>query len=114
MDRNACAAAPGAATGKIGTPVTETAGVATNVTVNAVDDNWNLVNTNDTAAITSSDVNATLPASAALVSGTKTFSVSLPTAGSSTLTASDATDGSKTANTSPPITVILNWRGPVR
>src|SRR5206468_55362 len=49
--------------------------------------------------------NATLPANAALASGTQTFNVTLKTAGTKTLTATDITDGSKTANTSPLITV---------
>ena len=35
-------AAPGTATGKTGTPSAQTAGGAFNVTVNAVDANWNL------------------------------------------------------------------------
>src|SRR5439155_798207 len=45
------------------------------------------------------------PANAALISGTKAFSVTFKTSGSKTLTASDLNDGSKTANTSPSITV---------
>src|SRR5207237_6291431 len=99
-------AAPGTGSGKTGTPTAQTAGTPFTVTVNAVDANWNLVNTiSDIAGITSSDVNATLPANAALVAGTKTFSVTLNTAGSRTVTATDITDGTKTANTSPPITV---------
>jgi hypothetical protein len=67
-------AAPGSATGKTGTPLAQTPALAFNVTVNAVDANWNLINTiTDTARITSSDSNATLPANAALVNGTKNF-----------------------------------------
>jgi anti-sigma factor ChrR (cupin superfamily) len=98
------AAAPGSATGKTGVPTVQTAGTAFNVTVNAVDANWNLVNTNDTVRITSSDANATLPANAALVAGTKTFSVTFKTAGSRTVTATDVTNGAITANTSSAIT----------
>src|SRR5207249_692643 len=64
-------AAPGTANGKTGTPLTQTAGTSFNVTVNAVDSNWNVVSTNDTIAISSSDGAASLPANAALVSGTK-------------------------------------------
>ena len=79
--------------GKTGTPTAQTAGTAFTITVNAVDDNWNVVSTNDTVAITSSDANATLPANAALVNGTKTFSVTLKTSGSQTVTASDVTQG---------------------
>src|SRR5207248_2932035 len=60
--------APGSATGKTGTPTAQTAGTPFNVTVNAVDANWNLVTTApaNTIAITSSDPNDTPPASAAL------------------------------------------------
>ena len=99
-------AAPGAATGKTGTPTGRTAAAAFSVTVNAVDANWNRVSSvGDTVRITSSDANATLPANAALVAGTQTFTVTLLTAGSRTVTATDVTDGTKTANTSPATTV---------
>ncbi len=99
-------AAPGTAAGKTGSPSAQTAGTSFNVTVNAVDANWNLINTvTDTAGITSSDANATLPGNAALVAGTKSFSVTAKTAGSATFTATDITDGSKTANTSPATTI---------
>ena len=96
---------PGTATGKTGTPTAQTAGTTFTVTVNAVDANWNLVNSTDTVGITSSDANAALPANAALSAGTQTFSVTLKTAGTATVTASDSSDGSKTPNTSPSITV---------
>ena len=99
-------AAPGTATGKTGTPSARTAGAAFTVTVNAVDANWNRVSSvGDTVRITSSDANAPLPANAALVAGTQTFTVTLVTAGSRTVTATDVTDGTKTANTSPATTV---------
>src|SRR5207248_2965557 len=61
----------------------------------------------DNAGITSSDSNAALPANSTLSSGTKTFSMTLKTAGSATITGSDITDNTKTANTSPSITVNL-------
>ena len=99
-------AAPGTATGKTGTPTARASTVAFSVTVNAVDTAWNLVTAvTDTVRITSSDVNAQLPANAALVAGTQTFTVTLLTAGSRTVTATDVTDGTKTANTSPATTV---------
>src|SRR5262249_1261058 len=97
--------APGTATGKTGTPIAQTAGTAFNVTANAVDAFWNVVNTNDTVAISSSDANAALPASAALANGTQTFSVTLKTAGSATITASDATTASIQPSTTPSIQV---------
>src|SRR6185436_2127987 len=56
---------------------------------------------------TSSDSNATLPATNALAAGTRSFSVTLATPGSQTATATDITDGTKTANTSPAITVNI-------
>ncbi len=98
-------AIPGKTTGKTGTPTAQTAGTAFAVTVNAVDANWNLISTNDLVAITSSDVNAALPTAAALVGGSKSFNVTLKTAGSRTVTASDSTHTGITANTSPAIAV---------
>src|SRR5439155_647476 len=98
-------AAPGSLTGKTGTPTAQSAATAFNVTVNAVDANWNVINTNDTVAISSSDTNATPPANAALSSGSKTFTVTLKTGGSATVTASDVTHTSVTSNTSPAIAV---------
>jgi len=99
-------AAPGTTSGKTGTPTAQTAGTAFTVTVNAVDANWNVVSSTHTVGITSSDPAATLPASAALVAGTRTFSVTLNTVGSRTVTATDITDASRTANTSAAITVV--------
>src|SRR5437879_1950112 len=96
---------PGSATGKTGSPSAQTAGGSFSVTVNAVDANWNPVSSTDTVALSSSDGNFAPPANAALVGGTKNFTVALPTASSTTLTASDATDGSKTAHTSGSIAV---------
>src|SRR5205814_3695331 len=85
--------APGTPSGKTGTPTAQTAGTPFNVTVNAVDANWNLVSTAaDIIGITSTDSNGTMPANAALVSGTKTFSVTLKTVGNATLTSSDITE----------------------
>ncbi|PYK99606.1 MAG: hypothetical protein DME19_08070, partial [Verrucomicrobia bacterium] len=92
-------AAPGSASGKTGTPAAQTVGAVFNVTVNAVDANWNLISTNDTVAITSSDSNALLPANAALSSGTQTFGVTFERAGSATVTAGDVTHAGKTADT---------------
>src|SRR5206468_4143362 len=98
-------AAPGTASGKTGTPGGQSAGTAFNVTVNAVDANWNLVSSTHTVGITCTDPNDLLPANAALVAGTKSFSLTNKTAGSWTITATDITDGTKTGNTSPSITV---------
>src|SRR5207247_1345341 len=51
------------------------------------------------------DPNDVLPANAALAAGSGTFSITNKTAGSWTVTATDITDGTKTANTSPSIMV---------
>src|SRR5207253_174407 len=81
-------AAAATTTGKTGTPTAQTAGTAFNATVNAVDAYWNIVSSiTDTVGLSCSD-HATLPANAALVAGTRTFSVNITTAGTSTLTAS--------------------------
>src|SRR5439155_351997 len=98
-------AAPGTATGKTGSATARTSGAAFNVTVNAVDANWNVVSVGDTVGLTATDSNATLPANASLLSGSKVFSVTLNTAVSASLTASDITDSNKTSSTSPSLTV---------
>src|SRR5207245_11270147 len=69
--------------------------------VNAVDAAWNVVTSapTDTVGITSTDLGA-MPGNQALASGTQTFSVTLRTAGSQTLTASDITTPAKSPNTS--------------
>src|SRR5262249_22710247 len=99
-------AAPGSASGKTGTPSTQIMGTGFDVTVNAVDAYWNLVNTvTDTVGLTSSDTSATLPAAAALAAGTKNLAVYFNANGNFTVTAADLTDGSKSPSTSPPISV---------
>jgi len=98
-------AAPNTPSGKTGTPSSQQAGTPFNVRVNACDAYWNVIPSSDTVTITSSDTGAGLPANAALVGGTKTFAVTLNTAGSATVTASDVTDNTKTANTGSSTTV---------
>ena len=99
--------APNTPTGKTGTPTVQAAGVAFNVTVNAVDQYWNVVPATDEIAITSSDSGATLPANAKLANGSQIFSVMLNTTSppDSTVTATDVTDSGKTAGTGSPTTV---------
>src|SRR5260370_20670639 len=99
-------AAPGTLTGKTGLPTAQTAGTSFNVIVNAVDANWNVVSTNDTVTLAASDLNAVLPGNTPLVNGTKTVSVTLKTAGSATLTASDFTHPTVLASSSP--TFVVN------
>ncbi|HWX18269.1 MAG TPA: Ig-like domain-containing protein [Candidatus Binatia bacterium] len=100
-------AAPGTANGKTGSPSPRTAGTAFTATINAADQYWNLAKTGtDVVHLASSDARATLPPDSALVAGTAGLSVTFKTAGpQTTLTASDLTDGTKTASTSPSVTV---------
>ena len=100
-------AAPGSASGKSGSPTPVTAGSAVTTTVNAVDANWNLLPTvTDTVALTSTDGSATLPPGTPLIGGTITLSMTFGDGGTFTVTASDVTDGYKSPNTSPVVTVI--------
>src|SRR5258706_12933167 len=99
-------AQPGSASGKIGTPTVQTAGTAFSVIVNAVDANWNLIAAaNDSVSFTSSDSNAILPSNGPLASGTGVFSVAFKTAGSRTVSVSDASDGTKLSNIGAAVTV---------
>lgn len=101
------AAAPGTATGKIGTPDPQSAGVSFNVVVNSVDDNWNLaVREDDVVHLTSTDTSATFPATdLSLAGGTVTIPVTLNASGTWTITASDVTDPTKTSSTGAAVTV---------
>ncbi|NNU34216.1 hypothetical protein HK413_08765 [Mucilaginibacter sp. S1162] len=102
-------AAPGSATGKTGTPTARTAGTAFTIIVNAVDAYWNKVPTvTDMVHIATTDANGVVPADIALANGTMTFTnkVTLKTpVTTTTITVTDVTDGAKTADTSPALTV---------
>jgi hypothetical protein len=101
--------APGTTSGKTGTPSAQVTDAPFNVTVNAVDTNWNVISTvTDIVGITSSDANATLPANAALAGGTSTLPFTFYTAGSQTITVSNLTGltgQTGRTNTSPAIAV---------
>jgi len=87
-------AAPGTQSGKTGTPRAQVAGMPFTITVRACDSQWNLVTTvTDAIQILASDQSATLPSPAQLVSGTRTFSITMNAAGSFTVFAHDQTDG---------------------
>jgi hypothetical protein len=82
-----------------------TAGTPFNVTVTALDaSNAIVAGYSGTVTFTSSDANANLPANSTLPGGTKTFSVTLNTVGSKTITATDTVTGS-ISGTSGAITV---------
>jgi hypothetical protein len=106
-------AAPNTVNGYTGTPTVQLAdpgdgSEAFNVIVNSVDNSWNVVNgANDTIHLTSTDggnflVNE-IQADMALTSGTVTFPVLYLADGSATITATDVTDNTKTAVTSPTV-----------
>jgi len=96
-------AAPGTSTGKTGTPDPQGVGSPFTVTVNAVDNNWNLASSaGDLIHITSSDSSATLPADTVLSGGTATFNVTFGSTGTFTVTATDVTDPTRTAGTGSP------------
>src|SRR5438034_710141 len=107
-------AAPGTGSGKTGSPTAQTAGTAiATVRVNAVDADWNVVNTaNPHVTITSSDANAVIAndngvtaGNLSLVAGTGTLSsFTFKTAGTRTVTATYAA-AALTANTSASVTV---------
>jgi hypothetical protein len=98
--------APGTATGKVGTPVPVNAGDIVNVTINAVDSTWHLVNApGDTVDLTSNDGTSLLPNPAPLVNGTLTEAVIFGASGSWTVTAADTSNTNIISSTSSPITV---------
>jgi hypothetical protein len=72
-------------TGKTGTPVTQTAGVAFNVNVYAVDAYWNTIAASTTISLSSSDPNSPVfnpPSKATGATGVSAFIVTLKTVGS--------------------------------
>jgi hypothetical protein len=98
--------APFTATGKVGTPDPQYLGTFVEVTLNAVDANWNIVSTcADTVHLTSSDASAVMPADAALVNGTGLFYVGFMTVGDQTVTASDVTNPSVADGTSSAVPI---------
>ena len=106
--------APGTALGYVGTPTTISLAAQgfnpTTVTVNACDATWHIISgASDQIHLSTSDGSAFLPADLSLSNGTVTFSgangVLFQTAGPQTVTATDYTDGTKTPNTSAPVTI---------
>lgn len=98
--------APNTTTGKTGTPTAVVAGSVVTVTVDAVDANWNIINgSSDTISLTTTDGTAITPNNSPLVNGSMTGAIQFNAAGSWTVTATDVTDGTKTANTSSSLTV---------
>jgi hypothetical protein len=97
---------PGSISGLSGNPASQAAGLAFTVDVYATDDYWNPLPSGDVVLITSSDPSASTPVSGPLANGTASFSVSLGTVGTQTLTVADQTNGSIQGMTSAGIQVI--------
>lgn len=101
--------APGTVSGKTGTVDSVAVGTIVPVTINSVDPSWYIgggaVGHTVHLAISPADPLAVIDQDAALVNGTVTILVQINTAGTYTITATDATDGSLTAGTSASITV---------
>ena len=98
-------ALPGTASGKSGSVPPQNAGRPFTVKVNAVDANWNLVNTVAQVAIASSDPDADLPTNAPLNGGVANLTVTLRSAGPRTLAATNITDAAK-SSTAAIVTVV--------
>ncbi|NJN83114.1 MAG: DUF11 domain-containing protein [Caldilineaceae bacterium] len=99
-------AAPGTSSGKSGVPSAQTAGIPFTMSVNAVDAFWNVVpDIANQVSMTTTDFLADVPANQALIGGTANLSVTLRLAGSTIVTATDVTDGSKTPGVIPLIVV---------
>jgi len=99
-------AAPGTVTGKTGSPDNQVVATSLSFTVRAVDAHWNLISTNDTVAISSSDTAAVLPANTALSGGSASLSLTFFTAGTQTITASNVTHGAIAPGTGASTTVL--------
>ncbi|MGY4155973.1 hypothetical protein ACVINW_001815 [Bradyrhizobium sp. USDA 4461] len=100
---NAETVAPGPATHFVVTlPASETAGVAGSATITAYDAFGNIATGYaGTVHFTSSDGHAVLPADMTLSNGTATFSETLDTAGSQTITATDTVSSAITGTSNP-------------
>ncbi|HEY2956501.1 MAG TPA: FlgD immunoglobulin-like domain containing protein [Candidatus Eisenbacteria bacterium] len=86
-------AAPGSSTGKSGSAKSQVANIPFTITVRACDSQWNLVNTvTDVIEVLASDESATLPSAVQLQAGTRTYTVTLNSAGNFTLYAHDQSD----------------------
>jgi len=101
-------AAPGTGSGKTGTPRAQVAGIPFNVTVNACDNTWAVVNTvSNSISVDASDASATLPPPAQLVSGSRIFTITLNAAGNFTVFAHDETDNTIPDGSSAIVSVRL-------
>ncbi|MDH4036293.1 MAG: hypothetical protein OEX18_00555 [Candidatus Krumholzibacteria bacterium] len=98
---------PGSVAGLLGSPASQTAAVAFSVDVYATDAYWNPVPSGDNVRITSSDAGAT-PVTGALTNGFRSFTFTLNTVGTQTLTVNDQSNGSIQSMTSAGIMVMAS------
>jgi hypothetical protein len=100
-------AAPGTPTGKTGTPIAQTAWAPFIVTVQAVDDDWNPVNSNHSVSLAATPGGNDIIDAAikSLTAGVATFEVVILEAGSFTFTTQNVTDDTKGPDTSTAVTV---------
>lgn len=99
--------APGTVSGKAGSPLNQVLGTPFEVSVRAVDANWNLMSAiTSTVELTSSNSTASLPANFVLSGGAATVQVTLNAAGSFTFTADDQTDPTIPLATSASVTAL--------
>lgn len=97
-------AIPGSSGGRSGTPLVPTAGMPFTLTIRAVDPYWNLVTAvSDTIDLESVDPQATLPATVDLYQGQHVVSMTLRTAGTQPITATDVSDSLLIAAVSVPV-----------
>ncbi len=96
---------PGSLSGLSGSPATQSAGTPFNVIVYGTDAWWNPVYAADVVRVVSSDP-ACAPVSGALVNGARSFSLTLGTVGTQTLTVSDQSNAAIQGMSSAGIQVI--------
>ena len=97
----------GTASGKSGTPTTQSAGSPFNLTIRAVDAYWNLVpGVSHTVALGSTDAFAAMPAETTIVNGQRVFPIKLFRSGPQTIWASDVTVPSVNPDTSAAVNVV--------
>jgi hypothetical protein len=98
---------PGSVAGLLGSPASQTAAVAFSVDVYATDAYWNPLSSGDNVRITSSDPGST-PVTGALSNGFRSFTFTLNTVGTQTLTVNDQSNGSIQSMTSAGIMVMAS------
>ncbi len=100
-------ATPGVAPGYSGVSEAQNGGVPFAITVNAVDANWNIVSTvNDSFAVSSTDVLASIPPSTIFLNGSRYLSITLNSQGAQTISAVSLDVPGIVNGQSPAITVL--------